>query len=136
MKPGVRALGVSARLAQAAESARTISSHSRFDPRHTRSLFKKLFIKKKILDYYEIFFIGDSGQWALDKSDTNSDPFERNQTDIFTFLGKPDLGELSTCRIEHDNKGFKSGWHLEHVKVIQDDKSWHFPCGQVKLCFN
>jgi len=76
-----------------------------------------------------------SGQWALDKSETNEDPFERANTDIFTFDNKPDLGQLTACRIEHDNKGFKSGWHLEHVRVIQGTQNWFFPCNQVTLAF-
>ena len=75
--------------------------------------------------------LGTSGQWRLEKSETNEDPFERNQFDNFTFSGKPDLGELTSCRIEHDDKGFKSGWHLEHVKISQDNKQWFFPCNQV-----
>ena len=45
--------------------------------------------------------------------------------------GKIDLGELFVCRIEHDNSGLKSGWHLEHINVIQGDKNWLFPCNQV-----
>lgn len=76
---------------------------------------------------------GVSGQWALIKSETNEDPFERANSDMFTFDSRPDLGELTTCRIEHDDKGFKSGWHLEHVRITQGEHSWFFPCNQVRI---
>ena len=74
---------------------------------------------------------GESSDWKLVKSETFDDPFEKGNTDIFTFNGKIDLGELFVCRIEHDNSGLKSGWHLEHINVIQGDKNWLFPCNQV-----
>ena len=69
------------------------------------------------------------------KSETFDDPFEKGNTDVFTFNDKIDLGELFLLRIEHDNSGLKSGWHLEEIKVVQADKSWVFQCNQVCLLF-
>ena len=74
---------------------------------------------------------GESSEWALVKSETYDDPFERDHIDEFTFEGKVNLGELFVCRIWHDNSGFKSGWHLEYVRVLQGDKNWLFNCNQV-----
>ena len=48
---------------------------------------------------------GDSGEIHLKKSETNKSPFENNQTDVFTINDLLSLGELSKCRVWHDNKG-------------------------------
>ena len=67
---------------------------------------------------------GSSGTLALLESQ-HKDPFEKGQTDNYTFE-LPDLGSLSRVRVWHDNKGFKSGWHLEKISVDKYD----FPCGR------
>ena len=76
---------------------------------------------------------GDSGTLALDKSETHFDKFERNNTDIFRFEKVLSLGELTKCRIWHDNSGSLIGgasWHLESVVVedLNSHKEYKFPC--------
>ena len=51
---------------------------------------------------------GDSGTLHLKKSETNKNPFENDQIDVFTFKDILSLGELSKCRVWHDNKGKKN----------------------------
>ena len=48
---------------------------------------------------------GDTGPLHLKKSDTNKSPFENDQLDVFVFNDILSLGELSKCRVWHDNKG-------------------------------
>jgi len=48
---------------------------------------------------------GDSGEIHLKDSETNKDPFETNQTDVFTVANVLDLGRLVKLRVWHDNKG-------------------------------
>ena len=48
---------------------------------------------------------GDSGTLHLKKSETNKSPFENDQLDVFSFKDMLTLGELSKCRVWHDNKG-------------------------------
>ena len=48
---------------------------------------------------------GDSGQIHLNKSETYKSPFENDQLDVFIFKDMLSLGELSKCRVWHDNKG-------------------------------
>ena len=87
-------------------------------------------VSSKLINLNFITFIGESSDWKLYKPIVFYDLFERGNTDVFTF-NEIDLGELLVCRIQHDNSGLKSGWHLEHINVIQGDKNWLFPCNQV-----
>ena len=48
---------------------------------------------------------GDSGELHLKVSETNDDPFETGQWDVFTMKGILSLGELSKLRVWHDNRG-------------------------------
>ena len=48
---------------------------------------------------------GDSGQLHLKESQTNKDPFERNQQDVFSIPSLLSLGQLVKMRVWHDNKG-------------------------------
>ena len=110
--------------------------HRKIPPRHNISnvlMVQCWFdLALSIQSFYDTYLIlGESSDWKLVKSETFDDPFEKGNTDVFTFNGKIDLGELFVCRIEHDNSGLKSGWHLEHINVIQGDKNWLFPCNQV-----
>ena len=79
---------------------------------------------------------GDSGELELKKSETNTNKFERNRIDIFAFKNILSLGELSKCRIRHDNKGNLLGnshWHLEYVKVEDlgnRGKTYKFDCNK------
>ena len=50
---------------------------------------------------------GDSGELHLKDSETNKNPFENGQVDVFTIRDILSLGELSKLRVWHDNKG---GW--------------------------
>ncbi len=78
---------------------------------------------------------GDSGELELKKSETNSDKFERNKTDVFTFNGILSLGELTKLRVRHDNSGSLIGnthWHLEYIKVddLASGRSYKFECNK------
>lgn len=48
---------------------------------------------------------GDTGQLHLKTSETFKDPFENDQIDVFTFKDMLSIGEMSKCRVWHDNKG-------------------------------
>lgn len=48
---------------------------------------------------------GDTGPLHLKKSETNKSPFENDQMDVFSLNDILSLGELSKCRVWHDNKG-------------------------------
>ncbi|KAL4225451.1 Lipoxygenase y domain-containing protein 1 [Mactra antiquata] len=75
---------------------------------------------------------GDSGSLHLKKSETFKDPFENDQLDVFTFNNLLSLGELSKCRVWHDNKGFGAAWHLAHIEVedLGTRKSYMFHCNK------
>jgi hypothetical protein len=78
---------------------------------------------------------GDSGEFELKDSETNFDKFERNKTDVFALKQQLSLGELTKCRIRHDNSGRLIGntnWHLEYVKVedLASGKQWLFECNK------
>ncbi|XP_009078006.1 PREDICTED: lipoxygenase homology domain-containing protein 1-like, partial [Acanthisitta chloris] len=72
---------------------------------------------------------GDSGTLAL-KESNNSNKFERNQMDEFSFSDMLSLGDLCKVRIWHDNKGIAPGWHLEYIDVTDSamDKTFRFQC--------
>lgn len=48
---------------------------------------------------------GDSGELSLKTSETNKSPFDNNQLDVFVMKDILSLGELSKCRVWHDDKG-------------------------------
>lgn len=48
---------------------------------------------------------GDSGPLHLKDSETNKSAFETGQEDKFTVPDILSLGELTKCRVWHDNKG-------------------------------
>jgi hypothetical protein len=48
---------------------------------------------------------GDTGELHLKKSETNKSPFENDQLDVFSFKEMLSIGEMSKCRVWHDNKG-------------------------------
>uniref|UniRef100_A0A8C3H224 Lipoxygenase homology PLAT domains 1 n=1 Tax=Corvus moneduloides TaxID=1196302 RepID=A0A8C3H224_CORMO len=72
---------------------------------------------------------GDSGTLPL-KESNNSNKFERNQMDEFSFSEMLSLGDLCKVRIWHDNKGIAPGWHLEYIDVMDSalDKTFRFQC--------
>ncbi|KAL7853335.1 hypothetical protein AOLI_G00201790 [Acnodon oligacanthus] len=72
---------------------------------------------------------GDTGTLAL-KESSNTNKFERKQTDTFRFADILSLGELSKIRVWHDNTGPAPGWHLEYVDVHDDimGKKFRFQC--------
>lgn len=59
---------------------------------------------------------GDTGELHLKKSETNKSPFENDQLDVFSFKEMLSTGEMSKCRVWHDNKGkpvlFGGSWSL------------------------
>ncbi|XP_035377622.1 lipoxygenase homology domain-containing protein 1-like [Electrophorus electricus] len=72
---------------------------------------------------------GDTGPLAL-KESSNTNKFERKQTDTFRFQDILSLGELSKIRVWHDNTGLATSWHLEYVDVHDDvmGKKFRFQC--------
>ncbi|XP_076450682.1 LOW QUALITY PROTEIN: lipoxygenase homology domain-containing protein 1-like [Babylonia areolata] len=72
---------------------------------------------------------GDTGPRPLKQR--FRDLFERNQVDKFQ-LEALDLGELTKVHIEHDNSGFRPGWFLDHVEIVNMGTSATtvFPCGK------
>jgi hypothetical protein len=78
---------------------------------------------------------GDSGELHLKKSETHMNKFERNQTDVFVFDNILSLGELTKCRIWHDNSGTLIGnshWHLNHVLIedVESKRNYRFECNK------
>ncbi|XP_063398724.1 lipoxygenase homology domain-containing protein 1-like isoform X1 [Mytilus trossulus] len=73
---------------------------------------------------------GDTGQLHLDKSETFKDPFENDQVDVFTFKDMLSVGEMSKCRVWHDNKGLGAAWHLANIEVedLKTKKVYKFHC--------
>lgn len=55
---------------------------------------------------------GDTGELHLKKSETNKSPFENDQLDVFTHNDMLSIGEMSKCRVWHDNKGM---WNIVHI---------------------
>eukprot|EP00911_Craspedida_sp_UC1_P001432 UC1_evm2s1078 len=76
---------------------------------------------------------GDTGARKLAKSSTHRDKFEKGHTDVFT-VEAVDLGELTSLRIWHDNKGLLGGapWFLERVIVLHPGTQTEttFECAQ------
>ncbi|XP_033751254.1 lipoxygenase homology domain-containing protein 1-like isoform X2 [Pecten maximus] len=73
---------------------------------------------------------GDTGEIHLAKSETYKDPFENNQIDVFTIQKILSVGELSKCRVWHDNSGFGAAWHLAYIEVedLSNKKVYTFHC--------
>ncbi|CAG5125005.1 unnamed protein product, partial [Candidula unifasciata] len=69
---------------------------------------------------------GDSGELHLKKSETFQDPFEQNQTDVFTLDNMLSLGQLSKLRVWHDNTG-KVESFIE-VEDLKTHKVYSFHC--------
>jgi len=42
------------------------------------------------------------------------------------------VGELTKCKIEHDDKGWSPGWFLEKIEIsnMANGKKYLFPCEQ------
>jgi hypothetical protein len=72
---------------------------------------------------------GSSGEKFLDNPGHND--FERGNTDSFNIFC-PDLGELSTVRLRHDNSGISPGWFVGEIKITntQTGKVWTIPCNR------
>ncbi|DBB10366.1 TPA: hypothetical protein ACH3X3_001925 [Trebouxia sp. C0006] len=64
-----------------------------------------------------------------------ADAFGRGQTDSF-MVQLPELGELHSLTIDHDNKGQKPGWHLDLVEVthLPSSRLYFFPCARWLDC--
>lgn len=48
---------------------------------------------------------GDSGELHLKDTENGENPFQRNQFDSFVFKNILTLGQMTKCRVWHDNKG-------------------------------
>ncbi|XP_048241483.1 lipoxygenase homology domain-containing protein 1-like isoform X2 [Haliotis rufescens] len=70
---------------------------------------------------------GDTGKRPLKQK--FRDLFEKNQTDKFEIEAL-DLGELKKIRIEHDNTGFRPGWFLDNVQIVNKatEVTYNYPC--------
>ncbi len=68
---------------------------------------------------------GDAGEFAL--NNMNRDDFERGHTDDFAITA-PDLGDLKSIHVRHDNSGEKPGWFLSQVNIRNNDngREWLF----------
>ena len=66
--------------------------------------------------------LGDTGERFLEKSETNSDKFERNKLDVFRIEAVT-LKKIKKIRIGHDGKGAGDGWFLKGVTVKQENSS-------------
>jgi hypothetical protein len=62
---------------------------------------------------------GDTGERWLQKSETNKNRFERNQTDVFR-IEAVSLKHLKKVRIGHNGKRAGNGWFLSKVTVRQE----------------
>ena len=72
---------------------------------------------------------GDTGERALDRSETHRDKFERNQLDRFR-IESADLGNIYKLKIRHDNSGLFPDWFLSRVEVKDDIRTFVFYCEQ------
>ncbi|KAM6219878.1 lipoxygenase homology domain-containing protein 1 isoform 3-T3 [Rhynchocyon petersi] len=72
---------------------------------------------------------GDTGKRELKQKMRNL--FERGSTDRF-FLETLELGELRKVRVEHDSRGYFSGWLVEKLEVTNTSTgvATIFNCGQ------
>lgn len=72
---------------------------------------------------------GDSGTLALKNSSTNTNKFERNNTDEFEF-SLLSLGLVKRVRIWHDDSTMSASWHLARVTVTDTSsgQEFSFPC--------
>ena len=68
---------------------------------------------------------GDSGTLALKNSSTNTNKFERNNTDEFEF-SLLSLGTIKRVRIWHDDSTISASWHLAKVTVVDTSSSQEF----------
>ncbi|KAF3701896.1 Lipoxygenase -like proteiny domain-containing protein 1 [Channa argus] len=64
--------------------------------------------------------VGDTGERKLNKSETNSNKFERGAVDIFT-IEAVDLGDVFKIKIRHDNSMVSADWYLDQVEVVDVD---------------
>jgi hypothetical protein len=77
-----------------------------------------------------ITLFGTKGQSKRLELDTSADDFEKGAYDWYGFT-LPNLGELHTVCVEHENSGEKQGWFLVEILVESDeDNSWYFPFKQ------
>lgn len=73
----------------------------------------------------------DTGKIELVHSKTNSNKFERGNSDTFE-IKTSDIGNIRKIKIGHDGKGLGSGWHLKEVIIDAPKlgKKWRFPCNR------
>ncbi|EUB61656.1 Lipoxygenasey domain-containing protein [Echinococcus granulosus] len=82
--------------------------------------------------------IVESADIHLKESETNRTSFERDQIDQFTIKNLPNLGELTGCRLWHDNRMPAGAWHCKWIYVVEvppegshlSPQSWYFPCNR------
>ena len=81
----------------------------------------------------EVRLHGDGGkasEWTrLERSLTNSNPFERAQTDEFKLLLQP-VQVLSALEIKSDASGLGGDWLLDDITVSSGSVEVYFPCFQ------
>ncbi|MBN1469336.1 MAG: hypothetical protein JXM74_06685 [Fusobacteriaceae bacterium] len=62
--------------------------------------------------------------------DSIYDDFEKNQEDIFYYVPRKKLEDITNITVGHDNSGSKPGWFLENIKITKkgNTSSWDFNC--------
>ena len=74
---------------------------------------------------------GDKGKTDEIPLKNKFDNFEAGKCDKFKFKTN-DIGLPFKLRIQHDNKGMASGWHLDHIELenMQSKERFYFNCKQ------
>jgi lipoxygenase homology domain-containing protein 1 len=72
---------------------------------------------------------GDKGKTDEIPLNNKSDNFESGKCDKFK-IETNDIGQPFKLRIQHDNKGLASGWHLDHIEIenMQSKERFYFNC--------
>lgn len=68
---------------------------------------------------------GNSGEIPLKKPKSGQKPFQRGSVDEFN-LKLLNMGNLQKIRIQHDDSGFGSGWHLQDVEITESKENFTF----------
>nr|XP_014352354.1 PREDICTED: lipoxygenase homology domain-containing protein 1 [Latimeria chalumnae] len=69
--------------------------------------------------------MGDTGERKLSKSESNSNKFERGQSDRF-MIEAVDLGQIYKIKIRHDDTMLNADWYLEKVEIMDDEREETF----------
>lgn len=68
---------------------------------------------------------GEKGELVdleLAKSETNKNPFEAGQTDVFTLNNLKNVGKIKKINLKMEPKGEGVDWKAETVEIVKDSK--------------